>query len=147
MADGADHGSGSAAMSGEDVVDADRLEEEETLSREVAQLTQVRALGGRDGDVLGPDRVGTGQAWISEKLAPCLLAYESEAVTLLQEQVENQQENIDDGSLGSVQNAFIGNLYQIEVDRVRYLLRSYHRVRLQKLQTFVVHILKTPSER
>lgn len=33
-------------------------------------------------------------------------------------------------------------MYSYELKRVRYLLQAYHRIRLQKIEKFILHILE-----
>ena len=42
--------------------------------------------------------------------------------------------------------AFGISLYQMEIDRVKYLLASYLRTRLRKIEKFVFHILGSEEE-
>ncbi|MCL7028199.1 hypothetical protein MKW94_018421 [Papaver nudicaule] len=58
-------------------------------------------------------------AWRNEKASPEILQY---------------QEDVD---------ALMVSLYQMGLDRTEFLLRSYLRTRIQKIQKYVIHISKT----
>ena len=57
-----------------------------------------------------------------------------------QAHVDDASEQPDDGE------AFGISLYQMEIDRVKYLLASYLRMRLRKIEKFVFHILGSEEE-
>jgi GINS complex subunit 4 len=84
----------------------------------------------------------------NEKRAPEILSYETDAVEglllLIEEQenslreLENDQENDD---------SLIQNLLQLEVDRIRHVVRSYLRARLLKLQSCLAYHLEKESDK
>ncbi|KAI8054406.1 hypothetical protein BDF22DRAFT_678963 [Syncephalis plumigaleata] len=83
------------------------------------------------------------QAWINERTTPELLSYESELMTQLEEQLVAQIDKIDHWRDNIIeQNALEVTLYQTEVERVRFVMRSYLRTRLHKIEKFVQYLLK-----
>lgn len=77
------------------------------------------------------------QAWMNEKLSPELLPAMSEIVECMMEQVREMEENIRRVKKGD----FVASLHQLEVERMRYLLASYLRTRLAKIEKFVFDLL------
>lgn len=75
-----------------------------------------------------------------EKAAPEVLMYEGELLESILFQIEERQKalNIDPQT---PEEQFTGALYQMDLDRVKYLISSYLRSRLIKIQTFVVWII------
>jgi len=74
-------------------------------------------------------------AWLNEQLAPDLLPYEQEVVDALLEKTQEQQETIDENS-HEVDTHFMIQLFQMELERVKYMLQSYLRIRLWKIQKY-----------
>eukprot|EP00940_MAST-03C_sp_MAST-3C-sp2_P002437 g2437.t1 len=74
-------------------------------------------------------------ALVNEKIAPELLPFDSEAVNELKTQIERQQNIIDDAEDHSE-----AVIYQMDLDRIKYMVTDYHRVRLAKIQKYIFHI-------
>ena len=83
------------------------------------------------------------QAWMNEKLAPELLHARSEVVECMLEQVKEMEENVRRVKKGD----FVASLHQLEVERLRYLLASYLRTRLVKVEKFVFDLLAEEDDR
>eukprot|EP01027_Heterolobosea_sp_BB2_P015760 GEZU01022538.1.p1 GENE.GEZU01022538.1~~GEZU01022538.1.p1 ORF type:complete len:177 (+),score=30.54 GEZU01022538.1:128-658(+) len=81
-------------------------------------------------------------AWLNETFCPEILEYKSEAVEVLKNYVEQKQMELSSG-VDDVKEAFRANIYQLEVDRVQYLLKSYLRERLKKIEKYAQYILST----
>ncbi|PWA51128.1 DNA replication protein [Artemisia annua] len=71
------------------------------------------------------------RSWRNEKAAPEILKFEGS----LEETVEEFMQNGEDPLTVS--------LYQMDIDRTTFLLRSCLRTRLQKIEKFMFHIQKT----
>ncbi|KAI8591022.1 hypothetical protein BDZ88DRAFT_450703 [Geranomyces variabilis] len=89
------------------------------------------------------------QCWINERCAPELLPYADDLVRGLMEMIEAQAANIEarreggEGSGGpSPDAAFLAVLLQQEIERIKFLIRSYLRARLAKIQQHTQHILQ-----
>jgi hypothetical protein len=81
------------------------------------------------------------QAWINERAAPELLYYEEELVNALRTRLEAQMNMIDDRlDHATEQNALATVLYQTEVERVKFVLKSYLRARLYKVIYYCIYI-------
>lgn len=74
-------------------------------------------------------------ALLNEKGAPELLPYQSDLVEDLKRQISLQMKEMDRAE------AAFAPLYEMEIDRAKYLLASYLRVRLKKLEKFGMHVL------
>ncbi|KAJ2777918.1 GINS complex subunit [Coemansia javaensis] len=81
------------------------------------------------------------RAWVNERGAPELLEYEGAALENLMELVEFQTQRI------ASQPAVVANILRMDVDRVKYLVRSYLRARLAKIERHTAHYLGSPEHR
>jgi len=91
-------------------------------------------------------------AWRNEKLAPELFAYEEDLVERVKAALEERETQIEDtedemasNSAKAAQNKILSASqywYRKELERVRYILHSYLRVRLWKIQKFTLFILQ-----
>lgn len=78
---------------------------------------------------------------LREKASPELLEYEHELMGSVLEQISLQQTALET-RIESVQDHAASELYQLELDRVKYLVSSYLRTRLLKLQRLMLYIIK-----
>lgn len=83
------------------------------------------------------------EAWINEKFAPEILPHKYEVVELLLGQIQYFEERLQDLDKRDFQR----NIRQMEVDRLRYLVSSYLRNRLEKIEMFAVAIVKDEQKR
>lgn len=92
-----------------------------------------------DEEILSPEEVlgRMRDAWINEKFAPDLLEPKMEVVDCLLEQVE------EESSAPSGSRDFGASLRRMEAARVRFLVASYLRLRLEKIQKYVFHLLES----
>jgi GINS complex subunit 4 len=67
--------------------------------------------------------------FISERFSPDILPYQKNSVEFLLNGIEKQQE-----TLNNEQDPKIVNLKLIEIERLKYLISSYLRTRLQKVK-------------
>ncbi|XP_047950865.1 DNA replication complex GINS protein SLD5-like [Salvia hispanica] len=84
-------------------------------------------------------------AWRNEKAAPEILNYAADLVQRSRQQIQLMEEMVDDYINDGVDPLTV-SLYQIDLDRTMFLLRSYLRTRLQKIEKYVFHIQKTAEE-
>lgn len=83
------------------------------------------------------------EAWINEKFAPEILPHKNEVVELLLGQIQYFEERLEDLDNRDFQK----NIRQMEIDRLRYLVSSYLRNRLEKIEEFAVKIVKEEERR
>ncbi|GBG31710.1 DNA replication complex GINS protein SLD5 [Hondaea fermentalgiana] len=81
------------------------------------------------------------RALLNEKGAPELLHYEALLVKHLKEAVDRQQEVVDELQT-NVSNMMRSMMYQMELDRVNYLIVEYLRTRLRKIERHAFFIIK-----
>ncbi|KAJ0253896.1 DNA replication complex GINS protein SLD5 [Hirschfeldia incana] len=82
------------------------------------------------------------RAWRNEKAAPEILPYEGDLVERAKGQIELVEENIEDYVNNGI-DPLVVSLYQMDLDRTQFLLRSYLRVRLLKIEKFMIHSIKS----
>lgn len=82
------------------------------------------------------------RAWRNEKAAPEILHFQTALVQRSREQIQLMEETVEEfGENGT--DPLTVSLYQMDLDRTQFLLRSYLRIRLQKIEKYMFHILKT----
>ncbi|XP_054628260.1 DNA replication complex GINS protein SLD5 [Dunckerocampus dactyliophorus] len=83
------------------------------------------------------------EAWLNEKFSPELLANQSEVVECVMEQLTHMEENLQRVKKGDAK----ASVHRMEIDRIRFVLCSYLRSRLQKIEKFFPHILEKEKSR
>ncbi|PIN07778.1 putative alpha-helical protein, potentially involved in replication/repair [Handroanthus impetiginosus] len=81
-------------------------------------------------------------AWRNEKAAPEILKFDSNLVQRSRQLIQFMEETVDEFNKNGVDPLTV-SLYQMDLDRTMFLLRSYLRTRLQKIEKYVFHIRKT----
>ncbi|XP_019369853.1 PREDICTED: DNA replication complex GINS protein SLD5 [Gavialis gangeticus] len=83
------------------------------------------------------------QAWLNEKFAPELLESKAEVVECVMEQLEHMESN-----LKRVKGVDLKvGIHRMEIERIRYVLSSYLRCRLGKIEKFFPHVLEKEKSR
>lgn len=82
-------------------------------------------------------------AWLNEKHSPDILPYQGDMVELIMGQLAHMEENLAtiDG------NDFRRITHLMELERIRFIVTSYLRCRLQKIEDFTQHIIIAERER
>ncbi|KAK4879097.1 hypothetical protein RN001_007243 [Aquatica leii] len=83
------------------------------------------------------------EAWSNEKFAPEILPHKYEIVECILGQISHVEENLSN----LINDDLRRSIHQMELDRLRYLVSSYLRTRLEKIEAFVCCILKEEDER
>ncbi|KAF7242105.1 DNA replication complex GINS protein SLD5 [Varanus komodoensis] len=83
------------------------------------------------------------QAWMNEKFSPELLESKSEIVECVIEQLEHMEDNLKRAKKGDLKVS----IHRMEVERIRYVLSSYLRCRLQKIEKYFPHVLEKEKTR
>lgn len=83
------------------------------------------------------------EAWVNEKFSPELLYHKSEIIDCIVEQIEQTEASVNRAPKGD----FVSSIYKFELERIRFVLCSYLRTRLQKIEKYVVHILEEEAAR
>lgn len=91
-------------------------------------------------------------------MCPTLLEFQSEQYEHLSKELKTQQENLKSYVEGYQETKqgdknFFRSIYQLEIDRLQYLLKNYLRVRLAKvspiktqIQKHALSIIKQPEQ-
>ncbi|XP_021730363.1 DNA replication complex GINS protein SLD5-like isoform X1 [Chenopodium quinoa] len=82
------------------------------------------------------------RAWRNEKSAPEILQFQSSLVLRSREQIQLMEETIEEFTRSGF-DPLIVSIYQMDMDRAQYMLRSYLRTRLQKIEKNMIHFSKT----
>ncbi|PWA57257.1 DNA replication protein [Artemisia annua] len=82
------------------------------------------------------------RSWRNEKAAPEILKFEGSLVQRSREQIQLMEETVEE-LMQNGEDPLTVSLYQMDIDRTTFLLRSYLRTRLQKIEKFMFHIQKT----
>jgi len=90
-------------------------------------------------------------AWRNEKLSPEILQYEDDMVEAVKEAIDEREAQIEDAeeeiaaklknSGGSKIECASQHWYRKEVERIRFILHSYLRVRIWKVQRYTLYFL------
>ncbi|XP_055606753.1 DNA replication complex GINS protein SLD5 [Uranotaenia lowii] len=83
------------------------------------------------------------RAWLNEKFAIQILPYEEAIVDMVMSQLVYMEENLANTN----KNEMLYIAHRMEVERIRYMLASYHRCRLQKIEEYAFYILEEESKR
>ncbi|KAL1115053.1 hypothetical protein AAG570_007084 [Ranatra chinensis] len=79
------------------------------------------------------------EAWANERLAPELLPHKSELVEVMMEQVEQMEANVKQLATTDLRSI----VHRQELERIRYLVRSYLRTRLSKIEQHCLHLVRS----
>jgi hypothetical protein len=86
------------------------------------------------------------RGWLNERSSPELLPYLHDIIANVLEVIRRQQQFIDtigyNGRGSGEDDVFMGIYYELEVERIKFLIRSYIETRLQKVALYrkPVHI-------
>ncbi|KAI5622144.1 DNA replication complex GINS protein SLD5 isoform X1 [Silurus asotus] len=99
----------------------------------------------QDEDVLTPPELiaRLEEAWLNEKFSPELLENKSELVECVMEQLTHMEENLQRVKKGDLK----ASIHRMEIDRIRFVLSSFLRSRLQKIEKFFPHVLEKEKSR
>lgn len=89
------------------------------------------------------DHVLVKRGWQNEKNAPELLPYLSSSVANLIELIHNQENVMHQlNESDSLDHLFLSIFYELEIERVKYTIRSYLEIRLTKIER-AAHFLRS----
>lgn len=77
-------------------------------------------------------------AWINEKFAPELLPHKENLVRFMMQCVSDMEEKLKNLEKGDIRLT----IHTMELNRIRFLISSYLRTRLKKIENHVIQILK-----
>ncbi|CAH1257769.1 DNA replication complex GINS protein SLD5-like [Branchiostoma lanceolatum] len=108
----------------------DDLDIEEASDEEVEQMTAAEALAMVE------------KAWLNEKFSPELLPHKQDLVDVMLDQLNDMEKNISRAKKGDLKVS----IHKMEIDRIRYVLASFLRIRLEKIEKFVHHLLEEEAQ-
>eukprot|EP01080_Neovahlkampfia_damariscottae_P005939 gene5939-9769_t len=73
---------------------------------------------------------------IQERFSPEILPYQKESIKFLIDGLEEQEENL----INESKNPIVSNLKQFEIERLKYLISTYLRTRIQKIEKYSKYI-------
>jgi len=85
------------------------------------------------------------RAWINERAAPELLPFATEDVTAVKKYIQTQQAVVHSEQDSGKSPEYLIDIYQLEIDRIHYILASYLRTRLKKLEKYAIVYCKPDS--
>ncbi|KAF1963298.1 GINS complex, Sld5 component [Byssothecium circinans] len=87
------------------------------------------------------------RCWVAERVAPELLAWPEDVVERVLERIRKQIELVEDqtGSMDPKTN-FRLIVVQTELERFKFLVRSFLRARLRKIDSYPIHILEKHND-
>ncbi|RNA08804.1 DNA replication complex GINS SLD5 [Brachionus plicatilis] len=83
------------------------------------------------------------QSWLNEKFSPELLEHKTPVVECIIEQIKHMENNIRSAKKGDFRIA----IHKLELDRIKYMLYSYLRIRIKKIEQFASSILEEDVRR
>ena len=91
------------------------------------------------------------RAWNDEKNAPILLKFKSTEVARFQTLLASREREIEElensaNESGDGNEMLLSAIGREELNRAKYVLRSYLRTRIKKIQQFPVHVLQREQE-
>lgn len=83
------------------------------------------------------------EAWLNEKFSPELLASQADYVECMMEQIQQMEDNLNKLK----KTDFRVEVHHMELARIRYIITSYLRTRLEKIEQNTMHILEQEALR
>lgn len=83
------------------------------------------------------------QAWLNEKFSPEILPQQTDFVDCLLEQIKEMEGNLD--KLPKTDPKL--DLHKLELERIKFLITSYLRTRLKKIESLHVSVLEEEAKR
>lgn len=82
-------------------------------------------------------------AWLNEKFAPEILPHRSDDVECMLQQIFQMEENTKKLEKSDIRLA----VHKMEIDRIRFVVASYLRIRLEKIEQYTIYILSEEAKR
>lgn len=83
------------------------------------------------------------QAWLNEKFSPEILPHQTDYVDCLLEQIKGMEGNL--AKLSKTDPKV--DLHKLELERIKFVITSYLRTRLKKIECFCVSLLEEEANR
>ncbi|XP_014219758.1 DNA replication complex GINS protein SLD5 [Copidosoma floridanum] len=82
-------------------------------------------------------------AWLNEKFAPELLPHQGDLIPLMLQQISHMESNLQNATKGDMRI----NIHTMEISRIRFIISSYLRKRLEKIEEYAAFLLEADSKR
>nr|KAF7397068.1 hypothetical protein H0235_016605 [Vespula pensylvanica] len=82
-------------------------------------------------------------AWLNEKFSPEILPHKFDLVDCMLQQISHMEENMKRLERDDLRLV----VHRMELDRIRFLISSYLRIRLEKIEKYTIHILSEEAGR
>jgi len=112
-----------------DILDLIENEEDDNDDQEVVTVQKVLQMVER--------------AWLNEKFSPEILPHQMDYVDCLLVQIKGMEENLTKLSKNDPKL----DLYKLELERIKFVVTSYLRTRLKKIECFYVSVLEQEADR
>ncbi|KAJ2554335.1 GINS complex subunit [Coemansia sp. RSA 1933] len=139
--DSLDFGIGSSAGINASAPSAMDVENEVPADGRTVETDEEEEAEEYDEDLVEDDLTILTRALTNERAAPDILDYEGTAIENLMELADFQLQRIP------TQPALVASILKMDVDRVKYLVRSYLRSRLYKIEQYARHYTTDPIYR
>ncbi|XP_076382638.1 DNA replication complex GINS protein SLD5 [Megalopta genalis] len=83
------------------------------------------------------------QAWLNEKFAPEILPHQADLVDCMLQQITHMEDNMKRLTKGDLRIM----VHRMELDRIKFVISSYLRARLEKIEKYTIHILSQEANR
>jgi hypothetical protein len=82
------------------------------------------------------------ESWLRrEKVSPEILMYQEALLNKIIERIESKQEQLISSATETLEIQFDNQIYQLDLDRMKYLVANYLRTRLLKIQNMAISIV------
>ena len=85
------------------------------------------------------------RAWSAERIAPEILPYEERLLSDASMLLRNQIAVVEETHVDNVKVNFKMVIIQTELERIKYMLRSYLRTRILKIDRYALHCTRNPD--
>lgn len=85
-------------------------------------------------------------AWVTERMAPDILPYKQELLSIIRQRINEQMEFIEERSISLNSDVDVKIhllIVESELERIKFLVRGYLRARLAKLDKHAIHIVQS----
>lgn len=83
------------------------------------------------------------EAWLNEKFAPEILPHQNDLVECMLQQIAHMEQNLKRLDKSDIRLMIHG----MELERIKFVISSYLRARLEKIEKYTVHILSQEANR
>lgn len=87
------------------------------------------------------------ESWLRrEKVSPEILMYQDQLISKIVANIESRQEMLNSSVTETLEKQFENQVYQLDLDRIKFLVANYLRTRLFKIQNMAISIVYSGEE-